>query len=166
MPSQALYDAFGPHQRVSTPNPRLLRLESRPEAEWDLEALIGGVWTLVPHVSIADFEAGGKVYMVSQLFPGATAGESRTIQSFLTTSAPDEERRAQVAQITQFLLHVVRDEDYATGLGIQRALETDPGRDVVFGRNEWGGQRFHRFVAAVLRAADAELPALFAAGVD
>jgi phenylpropionate dioxygenase-like ring-hydroxylating dioxygenase large terminal subunit len=166
MPSQALYDAFGPHQRVSAPNPRLLRRESRPEEEWDLEALVGGVWTIFPHVSIADFEAGGKVYMVSQLFPGATAGESRTIQSFITTSAPDEERLSQVAQTMQFLLHVVRDEDYATGLGIQRALEADPGRDVLFGRNEWGGQRLHRFVAAVLRAADDELPALFAAGVD
>jgi phenylpropionate dioxygenase-like ring-hydroxylating dioxygenase large terminal subunit len=166
MPSKALYDAFGPHQRVSAPNPRLLHLESRPEHEWDLEALVGGVWTIFPHVSIADFEAGGKVYMVSQLFPGATAGESRTIQSFLATSAPDEERRAQVAQTMQFLLHVVRDEDYATGLRIQRALEADPGRDVLFGRNEWGGQRFHRFVAAVLEAADSELPAVFAAGLD
>jgi hypothetical protein len=33
---------------------------------------------------------------------------------------------------------------------------------VLFGRNEGGGQRFHRFVDALLATDDAELPALFA----
>lgn len=56
----------------------------------------------------------------------------------------------------------MRDEDYATGLRIQRALAADPGRDVLFGRNEQGGQRFHRFVDALLGAEDGDLPALFA----
>ena len=65
----------------------------------------------------------------------------------------------------RFLEHVVRDEDYATGLRIQRALESGALTDVLFGRNEWGGQRFHRFVEALLAAEDAELPAFFAAGV-
>lgn len=166
MPSQALYDAFGPHQRVSAPDRRLLRLEALPEEEWDLEALVGGIWTVFPHVSIADFQAGGKIYMVSQLFPGEGVGESLTIQSFLATTAPDDAGKAEIARTMQFLLQVVRDEDYATGLRIQRALEADPNRDVLFGRNEWGGQRFHRFVAALLQAEDSELPALFTAGVD
>jgi hypothetical protein len=57
---------------------------------------------------------------------------------------------------------VVRDEDYFTGLRIQRALQTGALSDVLFGRNEGGGQRFHRFVDALLAADDAELPALFA----
>jgi hypothetical protein len=65
----------------------------------------------------------------------------------------------------RFLEHVVRDEDYFTGLRIQRALETGALRDVLFGRNEGGGQRFHRFVDAVLCSEDADLPALFASGV-
>ena len=150
---------------VSMRDRRLLRLEALPEEAWDPEALVGGVWTVFPHVSIADFEAGGKIYMVSQLFPGTGVGESLTIQSFLATTAPDDAGQAEIARTMQFLLQVVRDEDYATGLRIQRALEADPNRDVLFGRNEWGGQRFHRFVAVLLRAEDPELPALFAAGV-
>jgi len=163
MPNQALYDAFGPHQRVAMPNPLLARFESLPDEEWDVGALIGGVWTVFPHVSIADFPVAGKVYMVSQLFPGARPGESVTIQSFLATREPGESERAAIAETMRFLEHVVRDEDYATGLGIQRALETGATRDVLFGRNEWGGQRFHRFVDAVLACEDAQLPALFAA---
>jgi phenylpropionate dioxygenase-like ring-hydroxylating dioxygenase large terminal subunit len=164
MPSQALYDAWGPHQRVSMPNPGLAKLESQPEDEWDVEALIGGVWTVFPHVSIADFQAGGKIYMVSQLFPGAGAGESITVQSFLATREPDADAHAAIEKIMQFLLHVVRDEDYATGLRIQRALEAGALRDVLFGRNESGGQRFHRFVEAVIGAGDTELRSVFAAG--
>ena len=161
VPNQALYDAWGPHQRVSMPNPALARLESVPEAEWDLESLIGGVWTVFPHVSIADFQAGSKLYMVSQLFPGARVGESVTIQNFLATREPDEAQRAAIADTMRLLEHVVRDEDYFTGLRIQRALESGALRDVLFGRNEGGGQRFHRFVDALLETEDALLPALF-----
>ena len=162
LPNKALYDAWGPHQRVSMPNPGLAALEALPEDEWDAEALVGGVWTIFPHVSIADFQAGGKLYMVSQLFPGASADESLTIQSFLATSAPGEAQQAAIAQTMAFLERVVRDEDYFTGLRIQRALKAGAKPDVLFGRNEQGGQRFHRFVDAVLRSEDAELPGLFA----
>jgi nitrite reductase/ring-hydroxylating ferredoxin subunit len=162
VPNQALYDAWGPHQRVSFPNPALARLESLPEEEWGPEALTGGVWTVFPHVSIADFEAGGRLYLVSQLFPGEAVGESQTIQSFLAVGEPDEARRAAIEETMRLLLHVVRDEDYFTGLRIQRALEAGALRDVLFGRNEGGGQRFHRCVDAVLECEDAELPALFA----
>jgi phenylpropionate dioxygenase-like ring-hydroxylating dioxygenase large terminal subunit len=164
MPNRALYDAWGPHQRVSMPNPALLSLESAPEEQWGVDELTTGVWTVFPHVSIADFQAGGKLYMVSQLFPGASVGESQTIQTFLATSEPDEAQRRAIEAVMKFLEHVVRDEDYFTGLRIQRALEAGALRDVLFGRNEWGGQRFHRFVDRVLAADDAELPALFAAG--
>ena len=106
---------------------------------------------------------GARLYLVSQLFPGAGVGESLTVQNFLATGEPDEPRRAAIAQTMQFLEHVVRDEDYATGLRIQRALESGTLSDVLFGRNEGGGQRFHRFVEALLGAADADLSALFAA---
>jgi nitrite reductase/ring-hydroxylating ferredoxin subunit len=164
IPNKALYDAWGPHQRVSMPNPALASLESLPEEEWNVDLLIGGVWTVFPHVSIADFYAGVKLYMVSQLFPGPSVGESLTIQSFLATTAPDDAQKEAIAGMMKFLEHVVRDEDYFTGLRIQRALEAGALRDVLFGRNEWGGQRFHRFVDRVLAADDAELPALFAAG--
>jgi phenylpropionate dioxygenase-like ring-hydroxylating dioxygenase large terminal subunit len=164
VPNRALYDAWGPHQRVSMPNPMLERVESLPEDEWDAEALVGGVWTVFPHLSIADFPVAGRLYLVSQLLPGARADESVTVQSFLATRDPGEEERAAITQAMHFLEHVVRDEDYATGLGIQHALESGALREVLFGRNELGGQRFHRFVDAVLESDDAALPALFAAG--
>lgn len=160
--NKAIYDAWGPHQRVTSPDHRMLALDGVPEDDWPHEKLVSGVWTIFPHVSVAAFDAGGRLYMVSQLFPGATPDESFTVQSFLATFEPDEESMAAVDKTMAFLLRVVRDEDYATGKGIQRALRTGARTEVVFGRNEGGGQRFHRWVDALVGADDdAAFRALF-----
>ena len=63
--------------------------------------------------------------MVSQLFPGPTADRSRTVQTIITrSSAGDRRGPGQKAQTyTDFLYEVVRDEDYKTGLDIQKGLD-------------------------------------------
>ncbi len=166
IPNKALYDAWGPHQRVSMPNPTFLPLEDVPEDEWDVEAMIGGVWTIFPHVSVADFDAGGKLYMVSQLFPGPTADESMTIQNFLATFEPGEEHQVLIDEQMAFLENVVTNEDYYTGLRIQCSVKTGAKTEFLFGKNEGGGQRFHRWVDALIQADDTDLPRLFAVGID
>ena len=148
------------------PNPGYLKLEGKAEEEWESADLTAGVWTIFPHVSIADFDAGGKLFMVSQLFPGPSVDESITIQNFLATLEPDEERRTANAEMMKFLEQVVRDEDYFTGNRIQKALKTGAKSEVLFGRNEGGGQRFHRWVDALVRTGDEQLPGLFAQGID
>jgi len=166
LPNDAFYDAWGPHQRVSMPSPALLELERKPEDEWDPAQLIGGVWTIFPHVSIADFDAGGKLYLVSQLFPGATAAESVTVQSFLSTTPPEPARQPAIDAIMALLRRVVEEEDYATGLRIQRAMAAKAKEHVLFGRNEGGGQRFHDWVDALLATDDADLAQRFVDGID
>ena len=160
-PNRALYHAFGPHQRVDSPNPLLSKLAERPEADWDVRYLLAGVWTIFPHVSIASFDAGGRGVLISQLFPGERVGESLTLQSFLLEQAPNDEERAAAEKMFELLGRVVREEDYATGLRQQRALATGAKRHVLFGRNEGGGQRFHRWLAQLLATDDAALPHLF-----
>lgn len=163
--NKAIYDAWGPHQRVTSPDHRILALDGTPEDEWPHDKLVSGVWTIFPHVSVAGFDAGGKLYLVSQLFPGDTPDESVTVQSFLAAYEPDDESMAAIEQTMAFLLHVVRDEDYFTGTRIQRALKTGTKAHVLFGRNEGGGQRFHRWVDALVAAeGDPESRALFEAG--
>jgi nitrite reductase/ring-hydroxylating ferredoxin subunit len=165
MPNQALYYAYGPHQRVSSPNPELYKLKDRPEEDWPAEALLGSVWTIFPHISIAGFDGGGgRGVMVSQLFPGDTPLESRTVQNYVMAELPptDEMREAAHEQF-KLLKYVVEVEDYATGLAQQRALMHRPGAEVLFGRNEGGGQHFHGFLDRLLVTEDADLPALFEA---
>jgi phenylpropionate dioxygenase-like ring-hydroxylating dioxygenase large terminal subunit len=162
MPSQALYTAWGPHQRVSSPDPRLAELEGKPEESWNTATLVAGVWTIFPHVSIASFDGGGRGVMISQLFPGESATSSYTIQNYLMErQRTPEQTEAANAQFA-LLEHVVRDEDYATGLRQQRALMSGGKSDVLFGRNEGGGQRFHAWLDRLLATEDGDLGALFA----
>ena len=164
--SQAIYSNWGPHQRVQAPDHRLLALEELPEDEWPMRVLLSGVWTIFPHVSIASFDAGGHLYMISQLFPGADPDTSLTFQNFLATFDPDEEQQDLIKKQMAFLDHVVRDEDYYTGNLIQQAVKTGAKSHFLFGRNEEGGQRFHRWTDALLAAdSDDKLQALYADGV-
>jgi hypothetical protein len=59
---------------------------------------------------------------------------------------------------------VVAEEDYATGLKQQQAMETGAKDHVLFGRNEGGGHNFHRWVDTILETSDEDLPKLFQTG--
>ena len=168
---QAMYYEWGPHQRVTSPPTIAAMLDGLERDKWTDEALLSGVWTIFPHVSIASFVGVGAVeedtyqgIMLSQLFPGSEPGESFTVQNFLVDrELTDVQREAATAQFS-FLGHVVRDEDYATGLRQQQALEAGSKEYVLFGRNEAGGQRFHQWVETLINTNDEELPGLFSAG--
>jgi phenylpropionate dioxygenase-like ring-hydroxylating dioxygenase large terminal subunit len=157
MHNKAIYTTWGPHQRMTHPDPALLQLRDVPEEEWNLDQICGGVWTIFPHISIAGGNGGGQV---AQLFPGSTPATSRTILNYYVAAEPSDEQRAQAVDQAAFVEGVVRDEDYETGLGIQRALASGAKRSVFFGRNEGGGQRFHRTLDRYLArdAAPAQTP--------
>ena len=163
--NKAVYDAWGPHQRVGMPLPGLAALEDRPEDEWPMSILLAGIWTIFPHVSIATFDADGPLFMVSQLFPGKSVDRSTTRQTFLSPAEPDAARQELIEQQMAFLLGVVRDEDYATGQRIGRGLATGANEHVLFGRNEAGGQRFHSWVDALLETNDSDLTGLFSRSI-
>jgi nitrite reductase/ring-hydroxylating ferredoxin subunit len=160
--NKAIYDAWGPHQRVTSPDHRMLALDGIPEDEWSTDLLTAGVWTIFPHTSIAGFRidgqgegedgSGGRMYMVSTLFPGADPDTSVTVQNFLAAFDPPESLQPIIAGQQEFLLRVVRDEDYFTGNRIQRAVKTGAKTEFLFGRNEAGGQRFHGWVDRLVAA--------------
>jgi len=100
--------------------------------------------------------------MVSQLFPGDSPEESYTVQNYVMEKMPDTKEKEQAAtEQFAFLEHVVRDEDYSTGIAQERAIRSRPGFELLFGRNEGGGQNFHRFLDQLLDCEDADLHKLF-----
>ncbi len=62
-----------------------------------------------------------------------------------------------------FLEIVVRDEDYKTGKRQHQALQSGLMKNVMFGRNERGGQVFHQWVERLTSASDDDLVRIFAA---
>jgi phenylpropionate dioxygenase-like ring-hydroxylating dioxygenase large terminal subunit len=161
MSNRALYYAWGPHQRVTSPSKQMVDLLDIPEDKWNRDTLSAGVWTIFPHISIASFRGGGRSIMLSQLFPGDTPGESYTTQMYLMENEPDEAQRQEAFKQFKLLEYVVQEEDYATGLRQQKALESGARKEVLFGRNEGGGHRFHRWVDRILETPDDQLNALF-----
>ncbi len=138
-------DAFGPHQRVMFAKHTLPTLRDQAEQEWRPTDHIGPVHTIFPCLSLAG--SWRDTALVSQLFPGPTPDRSRTVQTFITRHpAVTAEERERADQAVDFLFTVVRDEDYATGLGITRALLSGTNQEFVFGRNEPSLHHFHRWV--------------------
>ncbi|MGE0667183.1 MAG: SRPBCC family protein [Sphingomonadales bacterium] len=157
---QANYYDWGPHQRVTSPD-RYLHLDKIPEDQWPMEDVMTGVWTIFPHISIASFKGGGRGAMISQLFPGSTVGESFTTQYYMMEKEPDQAGKDGARKQFDLLENVVRDEDYKTGLQVQESLSSGARNHSLFGRNEWGGQRFHGWVQRLLETPDDQLNALF-----
>ncbi len=171
--NRANFFGWGPHQRLSSPSVNAQKtgstetvdLSAMDEADWPIDALLQGVWTIFPHISIASFYGGGgRGALISQLIPGATVGESVTTQFYVMEHEPTDEAVRQGARDQfDFLKIVVADEDYATGRRQQHALQSGMMEHVLFGRNERGGQVFHQWVARLMAASDDELLGIFAA---
>ncbi len=162
------YYAWGPHVRMTAPK-NFADVANKPEEQWTEADMTTGVWTIFPNISIAGGRkgrgAGAGTYMVSQLFPGSIPGESITVQNFLSLRVPDEVDPEAIQEYMGLMVDVVRDEDYFTGFRVQKALATGAKAFSLFGRNEGGGQLFHRWVDAVVETADEDLPALFERGI-
>ena len=115
------------------------RLKTCPMKAWPTTKMVAGVWTIFPHISIASFAGGGRSVMISQLFPGDTPETSYTNQIFLMQQAPDTEAlKRDAAQQFKFLEYVVQEEDYATGIALQKNLNIGARDHVLFGKNEGG----------------------------
>jgi carnitine monooxygenase subunit len=158
----AVFHRVGPHQRITGPRQGWSKLEGVDENDWKTEDLLGGVWSVFPHGSIAGFAVGEhRMFQVARLFPGASADESVSQLDFIGTGAPTPEHLELVNQQIKFLIDVVRDEDYATGLKIQRTVKTGAKKEFIFGRNEGGARHVHGWLDRILATPDDGLVELF-----
>lgn len=173
--NRALYHYWGPHQRLTSPERTiypmppevdLYAMADRSPADWPVEAMMLGLWTIFPNISLTPFYHGGLGMILSQIFPGETADESFTVQTYLMATRPDAEAAAKATELCAFLERVVRDEDLAMSFRQQRALQSGLVETLRFGRNEDGCAHFHRWIDRILATDDADLPALFTTAPD
>ncbi|MDH3640485.1 MAG: aromatic ring-hydroxylating dioxygenase subunit alpha [Gammaproteobacteria bacterium] len=157
--NKALYYFWGPHQRLVQPidskrnvdeEHNLYKNADKSEEEWSTESMVLGEWIIFPNVSINLFYDGGAGILISQVVPGASVDESQTIQTFLTADQLEGESRAQVKELSDFLEHVVSNEDLTTSATQQQVLETGLMKTITIGRNEAGIQHFHHWIDRVV----------------
>jgi len=138
------YDSYGPHQRIGFPHHDLADLREKPQDEWETGEGMSVIRTIFPHVSMAGGAGGG---LISQLIPGPTPAQSRTIQTYIYAKLPEtDDEQAMTDASMEMTVAAVRDEDYATGFGIQRGLATGANKEFTFGKNELGLHKFHSWV--------------------
>lgn len=162
MSNLAEYFQYGPHQRLGlvTSTDHVLEqddvasLASLPESEWPMNALLFGEWIIFPNVSINCFYKGGRGVIISQVFPGERVGESVTVQMFLHENPPADELRVDARAMSDFLGHVVGQEDLPMSRDQQAVLSSGLLPRVQFGRNEGGVQQFHDWIDRFVEAPD------------
>ena len=141
------YEAFGPHLRIGFAQTDIAeKFSAAPKEQWgDMENNgFDFVRILFPNVSIF---LAPEITQISQLFPGATPDKNKTVLNFFRREGPkDEEDKAGLEGMMDFLKTVVLEEDYQIGDQIQKGLESGAHDSIVFGKNERGNQYFHEWV--------------------
>ncbi|MFN3425107.1 MAG: aromatic ring-hydroxylating oxygenase subunit alpha [Novosphingobium meiothermophilum] len=162
MSNLAEYFHYGPHQRLGllTRADHVLEqddvagLAGIAESEWPQASLLFGEWIIFPNVSINCFYKGGRGVIISQVFPGAEVGQSTTVQIFLHENPPAGELLDDARAMSDFLGHVVGEEDLPMSRDQQEVLASGLLPRVRFGRNEGGVQHFHAWIDRFLGAPD------------
>jgi phenylpropionate dioxygenase-like ring-hydroxylating dioxygenase large terminal subunit len=140
------YDMFGPHYRIGFPHHGVEKLREIEPQLWGAQEnnAFDFVRTLFPNISIF---LAPELGQIAQLIPGPTPDKNRTILSYVRKAPPgDEADRAATDAMINFLRDVTNDEDYSLGLKIQKGLDSGALDSVVFGKNEYGNQYFHKWV--------------------
>ena len=153
----ATFDGYGEHFRLVSPRKSIATLPSHPPADWQLLPHIVVIYVLFPNTVLVWQGAQIELW---QIFPGATPDESR-LRLTLYTPAPastDKARRHWDKNL-ELVLHVVENEDFPVGEGIQNGFHSKAQAWTTFGRNEPALSYFHHTLTAALAAEGCSAPA-------
>jgi phenylpropionate dioxygenase-like ring-hydroxylating dioxygenase large terminal subunit len=143
------YDLFAPHVRIGFATKVTPTLRDLPDDQWRLPDAMSLVHFIFPNISISGHAT--TAIQVSTLLPGPTNDRSRTIQThYFRSPIEGDDAIAKAEERRQLYERVVRDEDYATGFKIGRALDAFGDGHFRFGRNEPGNQLFHRTIDSLV----------------
>jgi phenylpropionate dioxygenase-like ring-hydroxylating dioxygenase large terminal subunit len=140
------YEGYGPNIRIGFPQRSIAKLKDIPREQWDEQENNGFDFVRIFFPNVSAFLAP-EIAQIAQLFPGPTPDKNRTVLLYARKDPPkDEEDKAAIEQMINFLRDVTYNEDYVIGMEIQRGLESGAHEDLVFGRNERGNQYFHEWL--------------------
>lgn len=140
----AIFDGYGPHERVAFALRNLENHLDDPEETWDPSANVGAIIWTFPGLSIA---GGWRERMTAALcLPTTKVGESMTEQRVLTRKPVTDENRHDLEVFRDFFYDVTYEEDYITGYGVQTGVGNLGGTTQIYGRNEPGVQHAHRTI--------------------
>lgn len=141
----AIFDGYGPHERIGFALRSIDAAMQEPEDEWDPASHVGSIFWLFPGFSIA---GGWRDRMtIGFPLPTTSVGASVTEQRILIRK-PIQDSKVQhdLEVMRDWFYDVVYNEDYLMGYGVQKGVSVTGGETQIFGRNEAGVQYVHRTI--------------------
>lgn len=145
----AVFDGFGPHERVAFALRNLETNIDQPIESLDPAANVGPIIWLFPGMA---FSGGWRERMTCSLvLPTTRVDESETEQRVFTRKPVTEENRAELEVFRDFFYDVTYGEDYITGYGVQKGVRNVGGTTQIYGRNEPGVQYAHQTINRLMK---------------
>jgi len=146
-----VFDTYGKHFRLVSPRKSITGLPGQPEPEWRLLPHIVVIYVLFPGTVLV---WQGEQVELWEIYPGATPDESRfRLTLYSPEAATTDKARRHWDRNLELMLHVVENEAFPVGEGIQRGFYSGAQSSIVFGRNEPALAHYHREISSALAAA-------------
>ncbi len=148
-PNLCLFQAFGPHLRVTYPRRTIEALRDRPETEWDLVYHSALVYVLFPNTV---FVVQADHLEVWRIFPVEDKVDETVIflDFFVPEPVTSQSARDHWDRNLELVTGVVSDEDFPTGEAIQFGFLSRAQSHITYGRNEPALAHFEKAVTAAL----------------
>ena len=145
----AIFDGFGPHERVAFALRNIENHLDDPEETWDPSANVGPINWIFPGMAFAG--SWRERMTCAMVLPTTKVGESMTEQRVLTRKPVTDENRHELEVFRDFFYDVTYEEDYITGYGVQTGVGNLAGTTQIYGRNEPGVQYLHQTINRLMR---------------
>ena len=143
------FDHWGSHFRLVSPRRSIDQIRTQATQQWNLLPHVVGIYVLFPNTVLVWQQDHIELW---QIYPGASPDEAVTLLSLYTPApATSESARRHWDKNMDLVVHVVENEDFPVGEGIQRSFHSGAQDHILFGRNEPGLIHFHRSVSDALR---------------
>lgn len=143
------FDAWGPHFRICSARRTIEQMRTEPEQQWNLLPHMVGIYVLFPNTVLVWQLDHVELW---QIFPGPDAPDDAVVHLSLYVPEPadSDAAREHWDKNLDLVVHVVENEDFPVGEGIQRGFYSGAQDHIVFGCNEPALSFFHRHVTAAL----------------
>lgn len=144
------FDHWGTHFRLVAARRSITALKDDAPRDWNLLPHMVAIYVLFPNTVLVWQLDHIELW---QIFPGATPEESAVLLSLYTPepATSDSARRHWDANL-ELVVHVVENEDFPVGEGIQQGFHAPAQDHILFGTNEPALAHFHAAVSAAVAA--------------
>lgn len=143
------FDTYGAHFRLVSARRSIEELRGEPPARWNLLPYMVAIYVLFPGTIVVwqlDHVELWQVYPVAD-----KVDEAVVVMSLYTPEPPlDDAARGHWERNIDLVMHVVENEDFPLGEGVQQGFLSPAQEHILFGRNEPALTHFHRAIGAAL----------------